>query len=317
MSTNKNFSKLERVPLREGWKHEAGEFTPWLAEESNLNALADTLGLSELILVSTEHWVGDFKLDILCTNGDEQVIVENQLDETDHKHLGQILTYAAGVGAKRVIWITKSFRPEHIAALQFLNENTTENLSFFGVEVELWRIGESPLAPKFEIVVKPNDWAKAGREQVRVITSATPTKQLQLKFWIALVDQLAKNAPNIHPQKPRAQHWLNNSIGRAGFQLNIIANTRDERLGVELWMPGVQAKKRYANLTQHKKDIEDKLGYALDWQELPDAKGCRVASWYLDASIEDESRWDEYLDWLTKRLVKMDAVLRPVVKALP
>lgn len=317
MSTNKNFSKLERVPLREAWKHEAGEFTPWLAETNNLNALADTLGLSELILVSTEHWVGDFKLDILCTNGDEQVIVENQLDETDHKHLGQILTYAAGVGAKKVIWITRSFRPEHIAALQFLNDNTTEDLSFFGVEIELWRIGESPLAPKFEVVVKPNDWAKAGREQARAATSATPTKQLQQKFWIALVEQLAKNAPHIRPQKPRPQHWLNNSIGRAGFQLNIIANTRDERLGVELWMPGAQAKKRFANLSQHKKDVEDKLGFALDWQELPDAQGCRVASWYSDASIEDESRWDEYLDWLTKRLVKMDAVLRPIVKALP
>lgn len=248
MNTNKNFSKLERVLLREAWKHEAGEFTPWLAETSNLNALADTLGLSELILVSTEHWVGDFKLDILCTNAEEQVIVENQLDETDHKHLGQIITYAAGVGAKKVIWITESFRPEHIAALQFLNDNTTEDLSFFGVEIELWRIGESPLAPKFEVVVKPNDWAKAGREQARAATSATPTKQLQQKFWIALVDRLAKSAPQLRPHKPRPQHSLNHSIGRANFGLNSTANTREERLGVELWITGAEAKKHFANL---------------------------------------------------------------------
>jgi hypothetical protein len=317
MSTNKHFSKLERVPLREAWKHEAGEFTPWLAEASNLNALADTLGLSELILVSTEHWVGDFKLDILCTNGDEQVIVENQLDETDHKHLGQILTYAAGVGAKKVIWITRSFRPEHIAALQFLNDNTTEDLSFFGVEIELWRIGESPLAPKFEVVVKPNDWAKVSREQVRAATSATPTKQLQQKFWIALVERLAKSAPHLRPHRPRPQHTLSHSIGRANFGLISTANTREERLGAELWITDAEAKKHFTNLLAQKQAIEDKLGFVLDWQDLPDAKACRIASWYPDASIEDESRWDEYLDWLTQRLVKMDAVLRPIVKALP
>ena len=104
MAINQNLGKLTRVPLREAWKHESGEFTPWLAQTDNLNALADALRLSELVFVATEHWVGDFKLDILCTDGDDQVIIENQLEETDHKHLGQILAYAAGVGAKKVIW---------------------------------------------------------------------------------------------------------------------------------------------------------------------------------------------------------------------
>lgn len=314
---NKNLSKLERMPLRDAWKHEAGEFTPWLAATDNLNSLADALGVSELVLVATEHWVGDFKLDILCTDGDEQVIIENQLAKTDHTHLGQIIAYAAGVGAKKVIWVAESFRPEHSAALEFLNENTTDNLSFFAVEVELWRIGDSPLAPKFEVVVKPNDWVKTGREQARAASSTSPTKQLQQKFWMALVEHLTAKAPQIRPQKPRPQHWLNNSIGRAGFGLNITANTRDERLGVELWIPGAEAKKHFANLSAQKTDIEGKLGFELDWQELPDAKACRIATWYPHASIEDENRWDEYLDWLTQRLVKMDQVLRPIVKGLP
>ncbi len=317
MGTNRNLSTLERVPLREAWKHEAGDFTPWLAESDNLNALADALGLSELVLVAAEHWVGDFKLDILGTNGDEQVIIENQIDETDHKHLGQILTYAAGVGAKKVIWVAESFRAEHVAALQFLNDNTTENLSFFGVQIELWRIGDSPLAPKFEVVVKPNDWAKSGREQARAASSASPTKQLQQKFWTTFIERLAKSAPQIRPQKPRPQHWLNNSIGRSGFGLNITANTRDERLGVELWIPGAKAKKHFAALSAQKNEIESKLGFELDWQELPDAKACRIATWCPRASIEDESRWDEYLNWLTQRLVMMDQVLRPIVKVLP
>lgn len=317
MTTKGNLSKLDRVSLREAWRHEAGEFTPWLAEPDNLNALADSLGVSELVLVATEHWVGDFKLDILCTDGDEQVIIENQLEETNHRHLGQILAYAAGVNAKKVIWVAEFFRPEHVAALQFLNDNTTDSLSFFGVQVELWRIGESPLAPKFEVVVKPNDWAKSGREQARAAATASPTKQLQQKFWMALVDRLSESAPQIRPQKPRPQHWLSNSIGRSGFGLNITANTRDERLGVELWIPGTEAKKHFANLAAQRADIEGRLGFELDWQELPDAIACRIASWYPHASIEDETRWGEYLDWLTQRLVTMDRVLRPVVKALP
>jgi hypothetical protein len=173
------------------------------------------------------------------------------------------------------------------------------------------------LAPKFEVVVKPNDWAKAGRVQARAASEASPIKQLQQKLWAALIEKLAKTAPNIRPQKPRPQHWLNNSIGRSGFGLNITANTRDERLGVELWMPGVEAKARFAALLAKRADIEEALGFELDWQELPDSLACRVASWCPNASIEDQSRWDEYLNWITQRLVKMDQVLRPIVRALP
>lgn len=317
MTNLQPLSKLERVSLRQAWKHEASDFTPWLAEDDNLDALAEALGISELELVATEHWVGDFKLDILCTDGDEQVVIENQLEETDHKHLGQILAYAAGVDARKVIWIAESFRPEHIAALQYLNVNTTDDLSFFAVQIELWRIGGSPLAPKFEVVVKPNNWARANREQARAASSASPTKQLQLRFWTALVERLGRDAPQIRPQKPRPQHWLNNAIGRSGFQLNITANTRDQRLGVELWMPGTQAKQHFANLLAQREAIETALGFPLDWQELPDATGSRIAAWFPSASIEDESRWDEYLAWITQRLVTMDQVLRHVVKGLP
>lgn len=312
-----NLSKLERVPLREAWKHEASDFTPWLAQPENLDTLADALGVSELELVATEHWVGDFKLDILCTDGDDQVIIENQLEKTNHTHLGQIIAYAAGVGAKKVIWIAESFRPEHSAALQFLNDNTTDDLSFFAVEVELWRIGDSPLAPKFEVVVKPNNWAKTGRAQAVAASTASPTKQLQLKFWTALVEHLATSAPGIRPQKPQPQHWLNNSIGRSGFALNMIANTRDERLGVEFLLHDHNAKKRFSSLLTQKQDIEAQLGFELDWQELPDARACRISAWCPNTPVEDEARWPEYFNWFAQRLLKMDAVLRPIVKALP
>ena len=317
MTTIPPLSKLERVPVREAWKHEASDFTPWLAEEDNLQALAEALGISELELVATEHEVGDFKLDILCTDGDQQVIIENQLEETDHKHLGQILAYAAGVDARKVIWVATSFRLEHLAALQYLNVNTNDDLSFFAVQIELWRIGDSPLAPKFEVVAKPNNWARASREQARAASTSSPTKQLQLRFWTALVEHLAKDAPQIRPANPGPYHWLNTSMGRTGFGLNITANTREDRLGVELYLSGSEAKRHFTNLLSQKVEIEAALGFPLDWQELPAKTASRIASWYSDASIDDESRWEEYKDWLTQRLAAMERVLRPIVKELP
>jgi hypothetical protein len=310
-------SKLKRVPLREAWKHEASDFTPWLAEDDNLQTLAEALGISELELVATEHCVGDFKLDILCTDGDQQVVIENQLEETDHRHLGQILAYAAGVDARKVIWVAESFRPEHLAALQYLNVNTTEDLSFFAVQIELWRIGDSPLAPKFEVVAKPNNWARAGREQARAASTSSPTKQLQLKFWTALVEHLAKAAPQIRPAKPGPYHWLNTSIGRSGFGLSITANTREERLGVELYLSGSEAKRRFSQLLPQKDEIEAALGFTLDWRELPEKTASRIVAWYSDASLEDETRWGDYRAWLTQTLVAMEQVLRPRIKSMP
>ncbi len=309
-------SKLVRMPLREAWKHEAGDFTPWLAEEDNLNMLADAIGLADIELVATEHWVGDFKLDILCTSGQDQVIIENQLDKTNHSHLGQIITYAAGIGAKKVIWVAETFRPEHVAALEFLNQNTTDDLSFFAVQVEVWRIGDSPLAPKFEVLVKPNEWAKTGREQARAAVSASPTKQRQQKLWTDLVEALATRAPQIRPQKPQPQMWLNNSIGRAGFRLNPTANHRDNRLGVEVYIDHRESKRLFRALEAQKTAIEAKLGFELDWQELPDAHACRIAAWRPNSPIEDEAQWPQYIDWYIERLVKMNAVFRPIIQTL-
>ena len=310
-------STLVRVPLREAWKHEAGDFTPWLAETANLATLADALGLGELELVATEHQVGDFKLVILCTDGADQVIIENQLDKTNHAHLGQIITYAAGIGAKKIIWVAETFRPEHVAALEFLNQNTTEDLNFFAVEIELWRIGDSPLAPKFEVVVKPNEWAKAGREQARAAVTATPTKQLYLRLWTELAALLAKRAPTIRPQKPRPQMWLNNSMGRRGFRLNPTASQQGKRLGVEVYIDHPESKRLFQALAAQREQLEQQLGFPLDWQELPEAQACRIASWRHNSPLEEEALWSDYLNWFVERLVQMNTVFRPAIQALP
>ena len=310
----KPLSKLERVPLREAWKHEANDFTPWLAEEDNLNTLADALGLPELALVATEHWVGEFKLDILCTSGDEQVIIENQLEKTNHTHLGQILTYAAGTGARKVIWVAESFRPEHVAALDFLNQNTTDDLNFFAVEVELWRIGDSPLAPKFEVVAKPNEWAKTGREQARAAASATPTKQLQLKLWTELVDVIKSQRLPVAPLDPQPKLWTVIHRFRPGCSLNARLEPADNCLNVLVRISHTGADEVFAALLSRKQELEAALGFVLEWETKPDA--FRIIARRKDSPIEDETQWGAYLDWFVQRIVKMNAVFRPVIQAL-
>jgi len=310
-------ARLERVSLRAAWKHEAGEFTPWLAQDENLQRLAEALDLPELNLDAIEHAVGDFRVDILCSDETGPVIIENQLDRTNHAHLGQILTYAAGVGAKKVVWVAESFRPEHIAALEFLNQNTTEDLDFFAVAIELWRIADSPLAPSFKVVVKPNDWSKAGRESARAAASTTPGGQRRLAFWSALVAHIEAQKAPLKPQKPSARHWLTcATVGRSGLTITAAVNTREQRLTAELYIHNPPAKAIFHALHAQREAIENELGFALDWQELPDSDACRICVARPASDLADESAWPMYFTWLTDKLTRLAAAFRPRVKDL-
>lgn len=308
--------KLERISLRNAWAHEAGEFTPWLAQADNLILLAESLGLNELELVGIEHPVGDFKVDILCTDNGGKVIIENQLARTDHTHLGQILTYAAGVGARKVIWLAESFRTEHVAALEFLNQHTTDELDFFAVEIELWRIGDSPMAPSFNVVVKPNDWAKTGQQNAKAAATMTPTKQRQLKFWTDWSAWLQAKGSAVRTQKPLPQHWTNIALGRAGVHMAATVNSREKRVGMEVYIDHDNSKSMFKQLLAQKEAIEGELKVGLDWQELPDGHACRIIQFRPDSPLEDEAQWPAYFAWLEAAARSMSMVFRQRVKEL-
>ena len=167
------------------------------------------------------------------------------------------------------------------------------------------------------MVVKPNEWTKVEREQARAVTSASSTKQRQLAFWTALVDRLAKTAAHIRTQSPRAQHWQQITLGRSGFIISCTANHRESRLGVEIYINNPESKLRFKQLFERRSEIENAMGLPLDWQELPDAHACRIALWRPESPLSEESRWDEYLDWMTAHVVRMEAVFRPIIRALP
>ena len=178
---------LEKVSPRTYWEREDTEFTPWLAQEENIALLGDTIGI-ELEVQEQEAAVGPFRADILCRNtaNGSLVLIENQLERTDHTHLGQLFTYAAGLDVVTIVWIARHFREEHRAALDWLNRITNEDFHFFGLEIELWRIDESRLAPKFNLVVKPNDWSKIVKEAASLQRGKwTPIQELQIAYWSA------------------------------------------------------------------------------------------------------------------------------------
>ncbi len=300
--THDKLGRLERVELQDIWLTEASDFTPWLAREENLKILSETLGI-DLELEARERSVGPFRADLLCKDieNDHWVLIENQLQRTDHSHLGQLLTYASGLEAVTIVWIAARFTEEHRSTLDWLNRITNESFRFFGLEVELWRIGSSPAAPKFNIVSQPNDWTDA----VRVLGDAelSETRLRQRAYWTALQSVL-KNAsgPVAGNNKPQAQNWMSYAIGRVGFNLAAAMNRPRQWVRAELYISGDRAKATLELIRLQKDAIEGELGYSLVWEELPLRRDCRVASYLNDVDPDDETDWPRQHEWLAKRL---------------
>lgn len=317
MSLTTPLGRLEQIDLRKVWLNESGDFTPWLSEENNISLLADTMGM-DLELEAREKDVGPYRADIVCkdTTDGSLVLIENQLEKTDHTHLGQLMTYAAGLDAVTIVWIAERFTDEHRAALDWLNEITGEKVSFFGLEIELWKIGNSPIAPKFNIVSKPNDWIKGGGGGGGGMV-ITETKQLQQDYWRALREVLAERKSSLKPQKAHPQHWLTVSIGRANFHMAALTNTPEERIAVELYMQGSNAKKHFKRLEADKSAIETQIGQPLDWRELPERESSRILLMRPNSNIKEPKRWPEQHEWLADQLERFNSVFRPLIQALP
>lgn len=309
--------QLERVDLNVVWENEATDFTPWLAKIDNLTLLSDALGMS-LETPRTEQNVGNYRADILCkdlfTNTD--VLIENQLFRTDHKHLGQILTYAAGLNCKTIVWIASSFTEEHRAALDFLNEITDEAVSFFGIELELWKIGDSLFAPKFNIVSRPNFWTKNMRENAQHIGELTQTKQLQFEYWTSFKEFMEERKSPIKCHKPSAQHWINARIGKSGFFLTARVNSQAKRIAVDLNIETTTGNQQFILLQQQQEEITREFGEGLEWNEMPDKKVSLLTVVRENTDFTSKEDWHEHFNWLATNLELMDKVFRNRIKNL-
>lgn len=318
--TSKNLGRLERVELRDIWLSEASDFTPWLARKENLEILGETLRI-DLELEAQERPVGPFRADILCkdTETDRWVLVENQLERTDHVHLGQLLTYASGLEAVTIVWIAARFTEEHRSTLDWLNRITDESFRFFGLEVELWRIGESPAAPKFNIVSKPNNWSQQVAQAARAIDDAelSETRLMQRAYWTAFDNVLAEvGGPVRGGKKPQPQSWMAYGVGKTGITVNAAMARQKRQVRAELYLSGAKAKSFYHLLSMQKAEIERELGSPLIWEELPEGLDSRI-SYVLDSvDVEDEGDWKRQHEWLAGRLNQMHRVFAGRVRAL-
>lgn len=319
--TTEALGRLERVSLRKVWGSESEDFTPWLAEPENLQELAKAIGL-ELEFESREKDVGPFRADILCkdTLTDQWVLIENQLEKTDHSHLGQLLTYAAGLQAVTIIWVAQQFTEEHRAALDWLNEHTDEKINFFGLEVELWQIGASPVAPKFNIVCKPNAWSRTVQQAAQ--GGLSETQQLRLEFWETFTAYM-KGKSKITCQKPLAQSWMNHPLGRSGIKLASVASTWNTasngyavpELRVEFVLETANSKEMYRKVEAQREEIEKQLGVQLTWHNPENARLCRIWT-RIDEDFRDRTRWPQQHEWLRTNLENFQRVFGPIVKTL-
>lgn len=321
MTTKPPLGRLEKVDLRNYWEREDTHFTPWLAQEESIRFLGEAIGL-ELAVEAQEQNVGPFRADILCKDiaTDAWVLIENQLAKTDHGHLGQLLTYAAGLNAVTIVWIAQRFTDEHRATLDWLNTITDERFNFFGLEIELWQIGDSAAAPKFNVISKPNDWARTVTKEAGRIesTALTESKRIQLDFWTQFHEHMVQKRSSIKPTKPFPQHWMNMALGRAHFSLVAIAAfsyQESEEIRAEIVISGPNAKAYFALLEQQRDKLEALLGESLGWHNPESSQSCRL---YLqqDVNLPDRAAWPKHFEWLRLKLEALQRVFAPVVKSL-
>lgn len=296
-----NLSTLTEIKdIRSVWPHEALDFTPWLAE--NIDLLADTVGL-DITVDETESSVGDFNVDIFAseTGTDRKIIIENQLEDTNHDHLGKLITYASGKSADVIIWVVKHAREEHKAAIEWLNAHTDDKIAFFLCEIKLYKIGNSEPAVKFEVIERPNDWAK----EIKKVEHNSPRHHKRMEYWTAFNDYAFQNsefAKQFKQRKPSTDHWMSLSIGSSACHLDITMIQKRSENGVELYIN--DDKELYKQLFDKKESIERETGIAFDWQELPEKKASRIIT-SNPADFEDASKWPEQFDWIMDTLIKM------------
>ncbi|WP_418876695.1 DUF4268 domain-containing protein [[Clostridium] scindens] len=301
----KTLGILEEIKdLRTVWPHETLDFTPWLSQDDNISLLADAVGL-EITVDETESSVGDFNVDIYAseTGTDRKIIIENQLEDTNHDHLGKLITYASGKSADVVIWVVKHAREEHKAAIEWLNNHTDDKIGFFLCEIKLYKIGNSEPAAKFEVIEKPNDWTK----EVKKNESISGTQQQRYDYWVAFEDYAFQNtqfAKNFNRRKPSTDHWMNFSVGSSACHIAVSQIQKRDELVVELYIN--EDKELFNSLLQHKDDIEATAGFSFDWRELPEKKASRIVV-QKSAALSNQAKWSEQFDWLMEVMIKMKA----------
>jgi len=302
-----NIEKLEIVALRDAFRHEAQNFTYWL--ESNIDALSQRVGI-ELTVLEREKTVGSFNVDLFCEDGSgSYVIIENQLERTDHDHLGKLLTYMVNLEAKTAIWVTPEVRPEHERVIDWLNEATSADFSFYLVSVEAVRIGNSPYAPLFTVLAAPDEQIREIGETKKELADRHYHRK---EFWTGFLERSQARTRLFSGRSPTTDHWLTAATGKSGIGFNCLI--LKDRAAIDLYIDVGDWEKNKAAfdfLYADRDAIEAEFGDSLDWRRLDDKRASRVVKVYHGyGSLNEPETWPELQELLIEKIIQFDKVFR-------
>lgn len=304
--------KIQRVGLRDVWKHEALNFTTWL--EENITVLNEALG-TNLTIVNREVDAGDFSVDLTAEDDSGNVvIIENQLEKSNHDHLGKLITYLTALEAKAAIWIVSEPRPEHVRAISWLNESRAA--AFYLVKLEAIRIDDSPPAPLLTLITGPSEEAVEVGEAKKALAENHVAMK---RFWTALLE-VAKTKTKLHSNiSPGIYGWIGTSSGVRGLNWNYAVRAHNAQ--VELYIDqdkdlGDGNKVILDKLQAHQAEIEKAFGAPFLWESLDEKRACRIRYIVEIAGWQDEQKWPEAHEALVGAMVRLECALHPYVKEL-
>lgn len=305
--------KLQEIDIRDIWPHEQYDFSKWLSSEENIQELGNVLNLS-LTDVETEKYVGNYRCDILCKDEitGKVVLIENQLESTNHDHLGKILTYASGLDASVVVWIVASVRDEHASAIEWLNKHTDDNISFFLIEIHAYKIGDSEPAPQFKIIEQPNDFSKTVKS-IAKNKELNESQRCRLEFWTQFNDVLEQRGKPFNKRKVSTDHWYSVAVGSSAWQLSIELVNKEHRIRVCAWI--IDNKDRFDIIHQHKDEIESELGFALSWKRMDSKKSSLICTYIDGLDFKSQENYPELINRSIDLVVKLRDVLGKYMKA--
>lgn len=307
MSTVK-IGKLTEVDVRDLWKHEQYDFSNWLAKEENIKLLDDEIGLT-LMDINKEVYIGSYRCDLIAkdeTTG-QIVIIENQLEATNHDHLGKIITYAAGLDAKTIIWIVKEAREEHKAAIEWLNNNSSEEIGFFLIELHAYKINDSLPAPMFKVVEKPNNFTKTSKQNYSD-KELNRSQNERLMFWEEFNTVIVAKGKPFSVRKPTTDHWYDVAIGTSEAHLAINLVNKENKIVLELYI--LDNKKLFDHLYEDKEKIENTLQMNFSWERLDGKKASRIKHDVLGLDFSDHSNYPQLMDECIEKILKMRDVFK-------
>ncbi|MBQ6467528.1 MAG: DUF4268 domain-containing protein [Clostridia bacterium] len=303
--------KLKEIDIRKVFPHEQYDFSAWLAKQENINELGDTLNLS-LNDVETEKFVGNYRCDILCKDEitGKTVLIENQLEPTNHDHLGKIITYASGLDAAVVVWVVASARDEHASAIEWLNKHTDDDLSFFLVEVHAYTIGDSEPAPQFRIIEQPNNFSKTAKALAEKGELNESQKQ-RLNFWNQFNDVIDARGNPFNKRKATTDHWYSVAVGSSKCHISVELINREQRIRVGLWIP--DCKDLYDFLYENKDEIEKAAGVELIWDRLESKKASLICTYIKGLNFKKQDNYNELMNKAIDNVIMLKNAITPFI----